>query len=55
MTSILTFLLMITLHPDAAKRAQAEIDDVVGSDRLPTFDDRPQLPYIDCILKEVHR
>lgn len=46
---------MITLHPDAAKKAQEEIDEVIGSGRFPTFDDRSQLPYIDCILKEVHR
>lgn len=46
---------MITLHPDAAKKAQEEIDEVIGSGRLPAFDDRSQLPYIDCILKEVHR
>jgi hypothetical protein len=34
------------------KRAQAELDAVVGRDRLPTFDDRPRLPYIEAICKE---
>lgn len=48
-------MLMVTLYPDVAKKAQAEIDSVVGSERLPTLDDRPDLPYIDCILKEVFR
>ena len=37
------------------KKAQTEIDEVVGDDRLPTLEDRPHLPYIDCILKEALR
>lgn len=48
-------MLMVTLYPDVAKKAQAEIASVIGSERLPTLDDRPDLPYIDCILKEVFR
>lgn len=49
------FLLMMTLHPEVARRAQSDIDHVVGDERLPGFEDRGQLPYIDCILKEVLR
>ncbi|KNZ77800.1 Cytochrome P450 1A1 [Termitomyces sp. J132] len=30
---------------EAQKRAQAEIDEVIGNKRLPTFDDRMSLPY----------
>jgi len=40
------------LYPDVLRRAQAEIDAVIGSDRLPTFEDRPNLPYVDAVLKE---
>ncbi|KAH8116039.1 cytochrome P450 [Phellopilus nigrolimitatus] len=54
-TVISTFFLLMTLHPRVATRAQEEIDRVVGANRLPTFDDRPNLPYIDCILKELYR
>lgn len=44
------------LHPEVAKKAQAEIDRVLGGrTQLPTLDDRPDLPYVDCILKEVIR
>lgn len=43
------------LHPSILERAQAEIDDVVGADRLPNLADRPRLPYIDAIAKEVLR
>ena len=42
-------------HPEVAKKAQIEIDRVVGLGLLPTLDDRPNLKYIDCILKEVLR
>ena len=37
------------------EHAQKEIDTVVGRDRLPTFEDRPSLPYLECIMSEVLR
>jgi cytochrome P450 len=49
-----TFLLAMTLHPEAQKRAQAELDAVLG-DRLPTFADRDDLPFVTAIMKEVFR
>lgn len=42
-------------HPEVQKRAQAELDRVVGSDRLPVFSDRAQLPFIECIIWECLR
>jgi cytochrome P450 len=36
-------------------KAQAEIDAVVGPNRLPTFEDRDSLPYIEAICKELYR
>lgn len=42
-------------HPDKQAKAQAEIDAVIGSDRLPTVADRPALPYVDALVKEVMR
>ena len=42
----------MTLHPEVQKRAQEEIDRVVGGDRLPDFDDREHLPYIEAVVKE---
>ncbi|EPS99958.1 hypothetical protein FOMPIDRAFT_1123474 [Fomitopsis schrenkii] len=50
-----TFFLAMVLHPNVLKTAQEEIDRAVGSDRLPTLEDRPNLPYIECILKETYR
>ena len=42
-------------NPRIWKRAQAEIDAIVGTDRLPEFDDRSSLPYVDAILHETLR
>ena len=43
------------LNPDVQVRAQAEIDSVVGIARLPVFEDRPSLPYIEAVLRETLR
>lgn len=43
------------LHPNVVRKAHEELDNVVGRERLPTFQDRPNLPYIECVLKEVLR
>ncbi|KAG5349741.1 hypothetical protein C0989_002091 [Termitomyces sp. Mn162] len=45
----------MVLHPECQKRAQQEIDSVVGPGRLPEFSDRESLPYVDCILQETLR
>jgi cytochrome P450 len=45
----------MTLFPDVQKKAQAEIDAVVGPDRLPSFADRDSLPYTEALVKEVLR
>ncbi|KAH9174424.1 cytochrome P450 [Lactarius sanguifluus] len=45
----------LTLYPEVQRRAQAQIDSVVSRDRLPTFEDRSRLPYIDAICKELLR
>jgi cytochrome P450 len=45
----------MTIYPEVMKKAQAEIDAVVGNDRLPTFADREHLPYINALAKEVLR
>lgn len=52
---MLTFFLMMTLHPDVQQRAQHELDRVVGLQRLPQFSDRNSLPYISAVIKECLR
>ena len=55
MATLLTFVLAMTIHPKVVKRAQKELDELIGPDRLPEFKDRPKLPYVDCIIKEILR
>jgi cytochrome P450 len=45
----------MTLYPEAQRKAQQELDRVVGTLRLPTFEDRKNLPYIDAVVKETFR
>ncbi|KAH9914561.1 uncharacterized protein B0H18DRAFT_1125442 [Fomitopsis serialis] len=40
-------LFTVVLHPDACKKAQEEIDRVVGDSRSPDFGDRASLAYVD--------
>lgn len=56
-SSIMTvFLLAMVLYPDVQKKAQQEIDNLLGSEgRLPELSDRDQLPYVNALLKECHR
>jgi cytochrome P450 len=50
-----SLFLALVLFPQVQRRAQAELDVVTGRDRLPTFDDRPRLPYIEAVCKELMR
>jgi cytochrome P450 len=45
----------MALYPEVQKKAQSEIDAVVGLNRLPDFQDRPSLPYINAVVKESTR
>ncbi|KAL2784224.1 cytochrome P450 [Aspergillus keveii] len=51
-STITSFFLAMVLSPNVQKRAQDEIDRVVGRDRLPDFGDRDRLPYINAMVKE---
>ncbi|KAF9445054.1 cytochrome P450 [Macrolepiota fuliginosa MF-IS2] len=51
----MTFILAMLICPDVQRRAQQELDSVVGTDRLPDFSDKPNLPYLSAIIKEVLR
>ncbi|RKP15077.1 cytochrome P450 [Piptocephalis cylindrospora] len=47
--------LLLVTHMDVQKKAQEEVDRIVGRDRMPTHDDLPNLPYLRCILLESMR
>jgi len=54
-SALSSFLLALLLYPEVQSRAQAEIDHVIGRSRLPAFSDRPKLPYVDAVCKEILR
>ena len=41
--------------PQVQRKAQAELDAVVGRHRLPTFTDAPRIPYLSAVIKEILR
>jgi len=49
------FFLAMTIYPEVLKKAQVELDAVVGDERLPTMDDRDALPYVNAICTELLR
>ncbi len=55
MASFQTFLLAIAMYPEVQRKAQAELDAVIGQDRLPRISDRDSLPYINALYNEVLR
>ncbi|KAI0628180.1 cytochrome P450 [Trametes polyzona] len=53
--SLKALFLAMAITPDVQKKAQEELDRVVGRNRLPDFEDRDNLPYINAIVKELTR
>ncbi|KAH9051238.1 cytochrome P450, partial [Lactarius vividus] len=48
-------IVAVVTYPDITTRIQEELNNVVGRDRLPTFDDEGSLPYLVAFIKEVTR
>ena len=53
--AMMSFILVSTLHPKEFALLQQEVDSVIGSERMPTFADIPNLPRVRAIAKEVLR
>ncbi|PPQ98484.1 hypothetical protein CVT26_013885 [Gymnopilus dilepis] len=53
--ALIYFVQAMLLYPDVMHKAQSQLDEVVGRDRLPSFDDQENLPYITAIVKELLR
>jgi cytochrome P450 len=53
--TLLSFVVAILVRPEIQKMAQEELDTVTGRERLPTLEDRPRLPFVDAVCKEVTR
>ena len=51
----MAFVVAVLLRPEVQTIAQKELDAVTRRERLPTFEDRLKLPFIEAICKEVVR
>jgi len=49
------FFLAMTLYPEVKKKAQEELDLVIGRGRPPKIDDLGSLPYNEALVKELLR
>ena len=54
MATLRSFILQMTTRPEIQRRAQEELDSICP-DRLVTFADRENLPYIECLVMEIYR
>lgn len=52
--TLVSFVMAMVLWPEYQRKAQAELDRVLG-DRLPDFADQESLPYVEAILRETYR
>ncbi|KAF8891882.1 cytochrome P450 [Infundibulicybe gibba] len=52
---ILSWMMVMSNHPDIQARAQDEIQRVIGTSRLPSLDDKGSLPYVEAVITETLR
>ncbi|KAI1504830.1 cytochrome P450 [Biscogniauxia marginata] len=45
----------VTENQEFITKAQKDLDAIIGRDRLPTFEDKPKLLYIEAIMEELLR
>lgn len=50
--ALLGFVIVMLQYPDWLRKLQTELDEVVGSSRLPNFQDMPRLPTVRAVVKE---
>jgi cytochrome P450 len=54
-STLCTAFLALVTHPEALSAAHRELDNVIGAERSPTFEDEANLPYTRALVKEVLR
>jgi cytochrome P450 len=54
-TSLCWAILYLITNPEIQKKAQKELDSVVGTSRLPSLADRPRMPYMEALIAETMR
>ncbi|PPQ89157.1 hypothetical protein CVT25_006529 [Psilocybe cyanescens] len=55
LSAVHIFFLAMVLYPEVQRKAQAELDAVIGHNRLPEFNDYDSLPYVNALVKETMR
>ncbi|KAH9478539.1 Cytochrome P450 monooxygenase [Psilocybe cubensis] len=53
--ALLWLFLALIAHPEKQQKCQEELDAIVGHSRMPTFEDRDNLPYIRATARELLR
>ncbi|KAI0672430.1 cytochrome P450 [Trametes maxima] len=53
--TLCVFFLAMVHFPEVMQKAQRELDDVVGQDRMPGYEDRDRLPYVKALINETLR
>lgn len=48
-------MLAMLLYPEVQEKSRAEIDRVIGEDRLPTIASRDNTPYLNAVILETLR
>ncbi|EKM54592.1 uncharacterized protein PHACADRAFT_258552 [Phanerochaete carnosa HHB-10118-sp] len=54
-SSLMSIIAILLFHPEVQRKAQEELDRVVGGGRLPDFGDRESLPYLEAVIQETTR
>ncbi|KJA13410.1 hypothetical protein HYPSUDRAFT_220871 [Hypholoma sublateritium FD-334 SS-4] len=54
-SATLSFMMAMIMYPEVQKKAQAELDAVIGTERLPRISDRAHLPYTRSVVAELLR
>lgn len=55
LSTVQWFFFAMAAHPEVQRKAQAELDAIVGPGRLPEFEDCESLPYVNAVIKECLR
>jgi len=54
LAAIHAIVIVLARYPHVVMKAHEEVDRVIGTDRMPTLADMPNLPYVNAIIEEVY-